>query len=174
MATHPEAQQRAAREVQTQLGGRTPGADDVAALPFLTSTLQEAMRLYPAAPMLITRRAVRLVTLGPWRLPARTLFMVPIWLIQQDPRWVAEPETFRPERFDNDGAHAPRAARLAFGLGPRVCLGQHLATTEMTTIAALLLQRCVLSTVAGEAAPKRVMRVTLRPEKPLHLALARR
>jgi unspecific monooxygenase len=43
---------------------------------------------------------------------------------------------------------------------------------EMTVIAAVLLQRYVLSVPAAMAAPRPVWNVTLRPEAPLHLALA--
>ncbi|MFZ2988613.1 cytochrome P450, partial [Ideonella sp.] len=171
MATHPEAQAAVADEVAQQLQGRPPTAADLPGLPGLTRSLQETMRLYPAAPVLLSRRATRPINLGPWQFPARTLFMVPVQLMQTDARWFADPLAFRPERFAPGAPEVPRGAWLPFGTGPRVCLGQHLAMAEMTVAAALLLQGWRLSSVQGEAAPQAALRVTLRPAEPLHLRL---
>lgn len=60
---------------------------------------------------------------------------------------------------------------MPFGTGPRVCLGQHLATAEMTVIAAMLLQRYKLSVPEGAAPPRPLLNVTLRPDQPLWLAV---
>ncbi len=154
------------------LGDRAPSADTRPALRYLTQTLEETMRLYPAAPILISRRAMRPVALGAWQFPARTLFMLPIQLMHHDARWFPEPHAFRPERFADDAPAIPRGAYMPFGTGPRVCLGQHLAMTEMTVVAALILQRYALSAPPGMAAPRAVLNVTLRPAQPLHLAIA--
>ncbi len=154
------------------LGDRAPSADTRPALRYLTQTLEETMRLYPAAPILISRRAMQPVALGAWQFPARTLFMLPIQLMHHDARWFPEPHAFRPERFADDAPAIPRGAYMPFGTGPRVCLGQHLAMTEMTVAAALILQRYALSAPPGMAAPRATLNVTLRPEQPLHLAIA--
>lgn len=175
LAAHPEAQARARAEVDAVLAGRVPTAEDVGALPWLSATLKEAMRLYPPVAAIMTRRLMRDVEVGGVRLPARTLVRVTPWLLQRDPRWWPdEPLAFRPERFLGEAAHAiPRGAYIPFGLGPRVCLGQHFAVLEMTLIAALLLQRFELAPLGAEA-PKPRMAVTLRPEGGLTLRLTRR
>jgi cytochrome P450 len=97
--------------------------------------------------------------------------MVPVHRLHHDPRTFPEPQAFRPERFGPDAPPLPRGAWLPFGVGPRVCLGQHLALAEMTVIAAMVLQRFRLAPAEGEPAPRPVMRVTLRPERPLRLQL---
>ena len=171
LASHPEAQQRAALEVRVALQGRVPSSADLAALPWLHQSLQEAMRLYPAAPVLMTRRSLAPITLGRWRLPARTLFLLPVQAMQQDPRWFPSPSAFQPERFGPGAPAIPRGAYLPFGAGPRVCLGQHLAMTEMLAVAARLLQRWQFGPVPGRAAPQPVLNVSLRPDQPLHLNL---
>ncbi|WP_333997737.1 cytochrome P450 [Burkholderia cepacia] len=172
MAANPAVQAAARDEVSRVLGGRAPSAETRASLRYLSQTLDETLRLYPSAPILISRRAARPIALGAWQFPARTLFMLPLQLMQRDPRWFPEPDTFRPERFGADAPALPRGAWMPFGTGPRVCLGQHLAMTEMTVVAAMVLQRYVLSLPPGMAPPRAVLNVTLRPQRALHLAIA--
>ncbi|BAX61929.1 cytochrome P450 [Burkholderia stabilis] len=172
MATNPAVQAAARDEVSRVLGGRAPSAETRSSLRYLTQTLDETLRLYPSAPILVSRRASRPVALGAWQFPARTLFMLPLQLMQRDERWFPEPHAFRPERFADDAPALPRGAYMPFGTGPRVCLGQHLAMTEMTVVAAMILQRHVLSVPPGMAPPRAVLNVTLRPERALHLAIA--
>jgi cytochrome P450 len=173
MAANPDVQSSARDEVRAVLQGRTPTAEDLPSLVYLTQTLQETLRLYPAAPVLLTRRSLRPITLGGWQLPARTMFTVPVHLLHHDPRWFPEPRAFRPARFAADAPALPRGAFLPFGAGPRVCLGQHLAMTEMTVIAAMLLQRFTVSVPEEMAAPDAVFNITLRPDRTLRLKLSR-
>lgn len=172
MAANPAAQTAARQEVRAILQGRTPTANDLPSLGYLTRTLQETLRLYPTAPVLLGRRSTRPISLGGWQLPARTMFMVPVQLMHHDPRWFPEPQAFRPARFADDAPGIPRGAFMPFGTGPRVCLGQHLAMIEMTVIAAMVLQRFALSAPQASAAPRPVLNVSLRPDKPLCLKLS--
>lgn len=171
MAAHPAIQQQAADDVAQRLQGRAPSADDLPGLRLLAQTLQETMRLYPAAPLLLSRRTTRPITVGHWQLPARTMIAIPVQQMHHDARWFGEPQAFRPERFAPGAPEIPRGAYLPFGTGPRVCLGQHLAMTEMLVITALLLQRFELVMPAGSGMPRPALNVTLRPEQPLHLLL---
>ena len=173
MATHPEARQRARAEVDALLAGRVPTSDDATALPWLTATLKEAMRLYPPVAALMTRRLTREITLAGVRLPARTLVRVTPWVLHRDPRWWSDAAGFRPERFMPGAPEVPRGAYVPFGLGPRVCLGQHFAMLEMTLIAALVLQRFDLTPLSATP-PRPRMAVTLRPEGGLRLRLVAR
>lgn len=175
LAAHPEMQARARAEVDSVLAGRAPTAEDASALPFLSATLKEAMRLYPPVAAILTRRVTRDITVAGVRLPARTLVRVTPWLLHRDPRWWPdEPLAFKPERFMPGAPHEiPRGAYIPFGVGTRVCLGQHFAVLEMTLIAALVLQRFELIPTSTEP-PKPRMAVTLRPEGGLRLKLKAR
>jgi cytochrome P450 len=174
LADNPQEQDRLAQEVAQALAGADPGPQHLGALPRLRASLQESQRLYPAAPMLINRRATAPVTLGGRTLPARTLFMIPVQQLQRDARWYPQPDHFQPERFLQPDEQRPRGAWMPFGAGPRVCLGQHLAQDEMLVVAALLLQRWSLAPAPGEPAPVPEMAVTLRPRTPLRLTLLAR
>ncbi|TFW32037.1 cytochrome P450 [Massilia horti] len=171
MAANPAAQAAARQEVLAVLRGRAPMAEDLPSLTYLVQTLQETLRLYPAAPMLMTRRSIRPITLGGWQLPARTIFSIPVQRLQHDPRWFPDPHVFRPERFASGGSDIPRGAFMPFGTGPRVCLGQHLAMAEMTVVAAMFLQRFAVAVPVGMTAPEAAFHITLRPKTPLRLRL---
>lgn len=176
MAAHPDAMARAHDEVDRVLAGRDPAAADAAALPFLAATLKEAMRLYPPVSALMTRRVQRSFSLAGRTVPAGTLLRITPWVIQRDARWFEQPEAFRPERFLHDDPTQPRSAWMPFGVGPRVCIGQHFAMLEMTLVAALLLQRYTLEPPPppAQVLPGPRMAVTLRPSLPLRLRLRRR
>ena len=64
-----------------------------------------------------------------------TMCLVSPALLHRDPRWWAEPEQFRPDRwvrrvqgkadrFDPKAPGQPRGAYLPFGAGPRMCIGE--------------------------------------------------
>lgn len=171
MASNPTMQEKARTEVAQVLQGEAPTMQALPALSYLARTLDETMRLYPAAPVLMTRRAVKPVSLGPWQFPQRTLFMLPIQLMQRDSSWFTDSQDYWPDRFNDEPRRPPRGAYAPFGLGPRVCLGQHLATAEMKVMAAMILQRWTLSIPAGMKSPRPVQQVALRPDEPLHLSL---
>ncbi|OBR48036.1 cytochrome P450 [Paraburkholderia tropica] len=172
MASNPAAQRHAREEVQHVLRGDTPTIEALPSLEYVGHTIKESLRLYPAVPVLFSRRAQGVVQLGDWTFPARTLFVVPVNVIHRDSRWYTDPEAFQPERFATGAPEIPRGAYMPFGAGARVCLGQHLAMTEMTIIAAMLLQRFELSVPSGSTPPRAVLNVTLRPDEPMLLRVA--
>lgn len=174
LASHPEAAARAQAEVDAVLAGRDPGPDDLAALPWLTATLKETLRLYPPIAALMTRRTTAPIRVGGHTIPRGALLHVTPWVLQRDARSFPEPEAFRPERFLPQAPAVPRGAWIPFGLGPRVCIGQHFAMLEMTLVAAMLLQRYALALPAGSGPAVPVVNVTLRPRGGVVLVLQRR
>ena len=175
MAEHPEAANKASDEVQRVLAGRSPTPEDLPQLEWLSATLKESMRLYPPVPALMSRRTQQAVQLGQWQVPKGSLLRITPWVLHHDARWFPSPEAFQPERFCEGAASIPRGAYMPFGTGPRVCVGQHFATMEMTLIAVMLLQRYALKLPEGNSTmPRGVMGVTLRPDAAVNLIFVRR
>lgn len=174
MAQDPAALQRARAEVDEVLAGREPQPEDLPALPWLGATLKEAMRLYPPVAALMTRRTTREITLGGHRIPRGALLRITPWVLQRDPRTWEAPDEFRPGRFMPGAPPPPRGAWMPFGTGPRVCIGQHFATLEMTLVAAMLLQRYTLTLPPATPPAQPVLNVTLRPRGGVRLVLSRR
>ncbi|MFH8581449.1 cytochrome P450 [Streptomyces zaomyceticus] len=147
LALHPEERKRAHEEVDRVLAGRTPGADDLDALPHVTRVLKEAMRLFPAAPV-IGRRAVAATQVGGVTVPAGADVIVAPWVTHRHPDYWEDPERFDPDRFTPEAEAArPRYAWFPFGGGPRACIGQHFSMLESVIALAMILQRYDLEAV---------------------------
>ncbi|MFD3532019.1 cytochrome P450 [Streptomyces sp. NPDC058664] len=141
LALHPEAQKRAHEEVDRVLAGRTPGAADLDALPYVTQVLKEAMRLFPAA-ALIGRRAVAATEIGGVTIPAGADVIVAPWVTHRHPDYWEDAERFDPDRFTPEAEAArPRYAWFPFGGGPRACIGQHFSMLESVIALSMILQR---------------------------------
>ncbi|MFF5390055.1 cytochrome P450 [Streptomyces sp. NPDC013012] len=141
LGLHPEAQKRAREEVDRVLAGRIPGAADLDALPYVTQVLKEAMRLFPAAPV-IGRRAVAATEIGGVAVPAGADVVVAPWVTHRHPDYWEDAERFDPDRFTPEAEAArPRYAWFPFGGGPRACIGQHFSMLESVIALAMILQR---------------------------------
>ncbi|MFE4261186.1 cytochrome P450 [Streptomyces sp. NPDC056883] len=140
LARHPELQDRARAEITAVLGDRTPEAADLDRLPYLTQVLKEAMRLYPAAPVL-GRRSVAAAEVDGHTIPAGADVIVAPWVTHRHPGYWPDPERFDPDRFTPEAEAArPRYAWLPFGGGPRACIGQHFSMLESVIALAMLLR----------------------------------
>ena len=166
---------RAQAEVDSVLPqGHTPGPEHLAQLPFLSTTLKEALRPYPPIAALMTRRTTAPITLGGVDVPKGAMLRITPWVLHRDERWFAQADRFVPERFLDGAPAIPKGAWIPFGVGPRVCIGQHFAMLEMTLLAAMLLQRYRLRLPEGAAVCVPKLHVTLRPDAPVVLRLQRR
>ncbi|MFI1282314.1 cytochrome P450 [Streptomyces sp. NPDC020858] len=140
LARHPEQQDRAREEISRVLGDRTPEAADLDRLPYLTQVLKEAMRLYPAAPV-IGRKAVAATRIGEYAIPAGADVILAPWVTHRHPEHWPDPDRFDPERFTPEAEAArPRYAWFPFGGGPRACIGQHFSMLESVIALAMILR----------------------------------
>ncbi|MEU4890037.1 MULTISPECIES: cytochrome P450 [Streptomyces] len=150
LARHREVQDATRAEVLSVLGGRRPAPADLDALPGLERVLKEAMRLYPAAPVLI-RRAVRATVVEGRAIPAGAYVYVSPWVTHRHPSYWPQPERFDPERFRPERESGrSRYAWFPLGGGPRSCIGNHFAMLQMKLTVAVLLQRYRFTGVAEE------------------------
>jgi unspecific monooxygenase len=136
-------------------------------LPRLVRTravVQEALRLYPPAVVLV-RQAIAADTLGGIAVPPRTVVMMAPWVLHRHAKLWADPMAFRPDRFMPEAPPPPRFAYLPFGAGPRVCIGAQLALAEATLTLAMLVGRLAVSLV-DETPILPVAIVTTQPDHP--------
>lgn len=173
LARHPEAQERAAAEVQGVLGDRTPGPDELHTLPYLGNVVHEALRLYPPI-WGFGRMAVRDSAIGPYHIPAGTTVFMSQWTLHRDPRHFDRPDAFDPDRWACGlASRLPRCAYLPFGVGPRRCLGNTFALVEAAIVLATLVRRFRFESVDARE-PEVDPVVTLRPRRPVELRVHHR
>ncbi|MFB6519808.1 cytochrome P450 [Streptomyces sp. NPDC056401] len=171
LARHPELQDRARAEITAVLGDRTPGAADLDRLPYLTQVLKEAMRLYPAAPVL-GRRSVAAAEVDGHTIPAGADVIVAPWVTHRHPGYWPDPERFDPDRFTPEAEAArPRYAWMPFGGGPRACIGQHFSMLESVIALAMLLRAYEFEAVDTEVSV--TAGITLRTTGPARCRIRR-
>jgi cytochrome P450 len=171
LARHPREQERAGEEVSRVLGDRTPEAADLDRLPYLTQVLKEAMRLYPAAPV-IGRKAVAATRIGGHPVPAGADVILAPWVTHRHPRYWPDPERFDPDRFTPEAeAGRPRYAWFPFGGGPRACIGQHFSMLESVIALAMILRDRTFEAVDTEVPVS--AGITLKTDGPLRCRVGR-
>ena len=169
LAQHPDSQDWVQEELDRIDGPITVDTP----LPRLTAVLDEAMRLFPPAPV-FPREPIEDVSLGGHTIPAGTTIMVPPFMLHHDERFFLEPELWHPQRWTPQlRASLPRFAYFPFGGGPRICIGAHLAIGEARVVLGELLRRHRLSAVDGSQL-KLVPSVTMRPGEPVEVRVHHR
>ncbi|CAN6330214.1 unnamed protein product [Urochloa humidicola] len=146
LAAHPDWQERAraeAVEVCEHQGAATLDVDALRQLKIITMVIQETLRLYPPASLMM-REALMDVKIGNLDVPRGTIIQVARSMLHQDKNaWGPDVSEFRPGRFANGVAAACKPAHMymPFGHGPRTCIGQNLAMVELKIVLARLLSR---------------------------------
>jgi cholest-4-en-3-one 26-monooxygenase len=107
----------------------------------LTALVEESLRL--TTPLhIFARTASRDTAIGDLPVAAGTRLFVNYSSANHDPRRFVEPEEFRLDRTPNP--------HLAFGYGPHLCLGRHLARAELKAVLSRLFERLPDIALAGE------------------------
>jgi cytochrome P450 len=149
LSKNPEVAERLRAELDEVLGGRPPTAEDVGRLEYTTMVLKETLRLYPPL-WIIMRIADNDDEIGGYRVPAGTAVVITGYITNRHPEFWENPEGFDPDRFSKERSKGRnRAAFLAFGAGPRGCLGFPFAMLEMPLVLARVLQQFDVQLVPG-------------------------
>ncbi|XP_069334237.1 cytochrome P450 4F2-like [Eulemur rufifrons] len=171
LARHPEHQERCRQEVRELLRDREPTEiewEDLAQLPFLTMCVKESLRLHPPVTV-ISRRCTKDIVLPDGRIiPKGNICAISIFGIHHNPSVWSDPEVYDPFRFDPENPqNSSPLAFIPFSAGPRNCIGQTFAMTEMKVVLALTLLR--FRVLPHDTEPRRKSELILRAEGGLWL-----
>jgi len=170
LARHPEACAGVVSEARTLALNEAPAYTELDAMVWIPRVIREALRLYPPG-WLYTRRAVQDDCFGEYRIPAGSDVFICSYLLHRHPGFWEQPEVFLPERFaPQQVAARHRFAYVPFSAGPRHCIGESFAMTEMMIHLAVVAARVQPEPVADTALALETD-VNLRPRDNLLLKL---
>ena len=170
LSQYPQVRARLQDEIRNILAEGELTLDELAKIPYLDWVLNESMRLYPPA-WLQMRFVAKETELDGVRLPVGTLIILSQWVIHRLPEIWADPEVFRPERWDPENKQQlPAGAYFPFGGGPRTCIGMPLAQLEARIILANILQHYTPQPDPGYT-PGFQPSITLRPKQHFRVTL---
>ena len=168
-ARRPELQERIAAEAAA---ADLSAPDAMGRLAFTRAFLDETLRLYPPA-YLIVREAQEADEIAGRPIGAGTVISISPWVLHRHSGHWRDPERFDPGRF-LPGAPAPdRMVYMPFGAGPRICVGAQFALTEGVLVLARLLRRFRLELIGQPAVRPRGL-ITTQPDRRVPFLLGRR
>ncbi len=168
LAAHPSVYAKVAAEARRLPVDKVPDWPILEKLVWIPRVIRETLRLYPPG-WLYTRRALAEDRLAHWRLPAGADVFICSYLLHRHPDFWEQPEAFMPQRFaPQQEAERHRYAYIPFSAGPRHCIGESFAMTEMMIHLAVLAAR-IRPQVVEPLDVELETGVNLRPRDPLYL-----
>jgi len=168
LAQHPQAIAYMRADMAQVLGSRPAAFADLPNLGYSLQIVQETMRLYPPA-WIVDRVAQEDDSYNGIRLPKGTLISAYLLGVHHAPSLWADAEAFRPERFAPDQVKLqPPYAYIPFGGGPRLCIGNQFALTEMQLVLLEMLRRFEVEWVEQPPIQLQPL-ITLRPRQEIKL-----
>jgi cytochrome P450 len=131
---------------------------------YLKATINEAMRLYPAAWM-TERAALEDDEFGLFSFPKNTIIISFFFGLHRSESLWQEPLKFKPERFISDTSTIKPKNYFPFGAGPRMCIGNNFAMAEMSFFIFTFLKKFKIKPTGYT--PEMKPLITLRPDKVL-------
>lgn len=163
LSNHPEQRAQLHAEIDSVLGDRLPEMADLQRLPYTKGVFEEALRLYPSAPI-VPRLVTRPTVLASHHLEPGTRVLIDLYNIHRHPDHWPNPERFDPTRFSPENSRGrARYAHMPFGGGPHLCVGKQFALLEAQVLLAVLSRRFEMRHVPTHPVVNHAT-ITLRPK----------
>ncbi|XP_042507623.1 cytochrome P450 81Q32-like [Macadamia integrifolia] len=141
LLNHPEALKKAREEIDNNVEqGRLIEDSDLAKLPYLRCIINETLRLFPVAPLLLPHVSSKECSIGGYAVHPGTILLVNAWAVHRDPKIWFESTSFKPERFEGIEGEREGFKFIPFGLGRRMCPGAGMGIRVVSLALGALLQ----------------------------------
>src|SRR5262249_18429361 len=169
----PQWESRIVEEVERVVGAGPVTSAHAKELVTVQQVLNESMRLYPTAPIIV-RDIVSDTEIDGVPIPAGTIGFIPIYTIHRHRSFWDDPDRFDPDRFSPGNPSKPsRYQFLPFGPGPRICIGAACAMLEATIMIASFV-RAARFEVAPDFEPQPSARLFLVPKNGMPMRVTMR
>jgi cytochrome P450 len=158
IATHPDVAQKLVLVIKRTEIMQSPREE------YMNAVISEAMRLYPAAWM-TERVALKDDQFNGFSFPEGTIIIPFFYGLHRNKEFWNDASSFDPERFifpDSSGSKKIKNF-FPFGAGPRMCIGNNFAMTEMSFILHTFLN--TFEVLPSGSIPGMWPLITLRPKK---------
>ncbi|WJX63615.1 hypothetical protein P8452_48478 [Trifolium repens] len=139
---HPRVMKNLQDEIQNEVGTkRMVEEKDLKKFNYLDMVIDETLRLYPVAPLLVPRECGESITIDGYFIKEKTRVIVNAWAIGRDSNvWSDNVEEFYPERFINKKMNylGQDFESIPFGAGRRRCPGIQLGLVSVKLVLAQL------------------------------------
>jgi cytochrome P450 len=186
LAKHPEVQKRLRDEIRANLPSPSETlnsnidlASVLESLPYLTAVCNEILRLFPTVPITM-RIAIRDTAILTQPIPEGTRFYISPWAINRSPLlWGDQAAEFVPERWidpntgcaNNTGGVRSNYCNMTFLHGPRSCIGERFAKSELKALVAALVGTFAMEMADKDEVPIVGGAITAKPINGMRLRL---
>lgn len=173
ISQHPDVQMKLQQELENLSAEQSLDLANLSKFPYFEKVVKEAMRLYPSA-WLMGREAIQDCEVAGYQLRSGSIFLISQWVMHRDPRYFVNPESFNPDRWNEDlSKKLPNYAYFPFGGGTRLCIGKTFAIMEIFLISSFILQRFKLEFPASfSTSPSPA--IALYPKQGMKIIVSRR
>ncbi|XP_015117659.1 cytochrome P450 9e2-like [Diachasma alloeum] len=170
IAGRADIQERLHREIDEAFDKHNgdPPYEAVVNMIYLEAVINETLRMYPIGALLdrVCNAEFELPPALPGKIPVMLKpgqnVWIPVYSYQRDPENYSDPDVFDPERFIKNGRLSGNSANsLAFGQGPRMCIGNRFALLETKVLLVHLLRKCSLRPGRKMILPLRLSKTSL-------------
>ncbi|KAJ0797387.1 Germacrene A acid 8-beta-hydroxylase [Helianthus annuus] len=140
MMRNPKILKKAQSEVRSVVKGDRVTEADIQNLDYTKLVIKETLRLH-GVPILVPRENQEDCVVNGYDIPAKTRLLVNAWACATDPDSWEDPDSFIPERFENNsiGYSGADFEFIPFGAGRRICPGMNFGMGTVEYVVANLL-----------------------------------
>ena len=181
---NPEAQEKLRKEVDLLYEEmKAESCDDqpvaldllkIKKLKYLECVIKEGLRLCPSVP-LVGRTVTKELDVNGYIIPEGTTVLCFIYQLHRNQEIFPQPERFVPDRFFAENlVNRHPFAFVPFSAGPRNCIGQRFAMSELKILLALLIKNFIFESTEPRDKIMFNMEMVLRPKVPLKVKFLKR
>jgi len=154
LSSNPRAEKLLIEEIDNTIGESVPTLENVKNMKYLKACIDETLRLYPPVPNDSKKSQDSDVLPDGTVIRKGSVLVWSAWLMGRLEEYWDNPNEYRPERWlgDNGGKPIPSINQppfMPFQIGPRVCLGMHMAYLEVKVLTCLILKKFQLQLLQG-------------------------